>query len=153
MRRIVAVAAPAALVALLLSGCVQQESPAPSPSATATAGSSSPAPEPTLVPGGSAQDDLAYFDLVNNRLFASNGGADGRAIIDNLVSAGFDKTAMQVTPDKTAINGNVDSILFSVRIGESCLLGQHGGGGYSSSVAPGLAGGGCLVGKTRPIDW
>lgn len=153
MRRIAALAVPVAVAALVLCGCTQQ-GPAPSISATAGTGSSATsAPEPTLVPAGTAQDNLGYFDLVNNRLFASNGAADGRTIIDNLVAAGFDKAAMQVTPDKTAINGNVDSILFSVQLGETCLLGQHGGGGYTGSAAPALSSGGCLIGKTRPIDW
>lgn len=87
------------------------------------------------------------------KLFTANGSAKGRDIIDNLVAAGFDKAAMQVTPDKTAINGQVDSILFSVKLGAQCLLGQHGGGGYTSSVQAALVSGGCLIGKTRPIDW
>jgi hypothetical protein len=155
-RRFVALAAVAA--ALALTGCVQTP-PTPSPakpttSVTATGTpSATPSAAPTLAPGGTAQQNLAYFDLVNARLFASNGGANGRTIIDSLVAAGFTKADMQVTPDKTSINGNVDSILFSVRFGEQCLIGQHGGGGYSSTVQAALAGGTCIVGRTRAITW
>ena len=60
---------------------------------------------------------------------------------------------MQVTPDTTPTRNNTDSIQFSVQLGNECLIGQFGGGEYTSVVAPALATGGCLVGKTRPIDW
>ena len=154
-RRVMALAA--VVCVLLLSGCVSAgPAPTATPSSTASA-DASPAPTPSAAPtyaaGGSADQNLAYFDQVNNRLFASNGGANGRTIIDNLVAAGFTKANMQVTPDKTSINGTVDSILFSVRFGNECLLGQHGGGGYTSAVQAALAGGTCIVGRTRAIDW
>jgi hypothetical protein len=127
----------------------------PTPASAAPSRSATPAPPP--VPryrsDGTAQANRVFFDAVNAKLFAGNGGANGRVIIDSLVAAGFDKSAMQVTPDNTSINGGVDSILFSVKIGDSCLLGQHGGGGYSSAVVVALKSGLCLIGKTRAIDW
>jgi hypothetical protein len=154
MKRMSQLALPVVLIALALTGCMQGSSPEPSGgSSDGPDPSATPTPDPTLAPGGTAEDNLGYFDLVNNRLLASNPGADGRAIIDNLVAAGFDRAAMQVTPDRTAINGEVDSILFSVQLGDSCLLGQRGGGGYTGSTAPALTTGSCLLGKTRPIDW
>jgi hypothetical protein len=148
-------AVPMLVLAVGLAGCTPSV-PAPSkpPSTSASpAPTATPAPAPAYRPDGTALSNKAWFDAVNTKLFASNGGADGRTIIDSLVAAGFDKAAMQVTPDKTSINGGVDSILFSVKIGDSCLLGQHGGGGYSSSVEPALKSGVCLIGKTRAIDW
>ncbi len=152
-----ALAAGCIAVVLLLTGCVAT-APAPTKSTGSSARpsaapSATPSAAPTLAPEGTAQQNRAYFDVVNERLFATNSGATGRAIIDNLVAAGFTKADMQVTPDKTSINGTVDSILFSVRFGGECLLGQHGGDGYSSSVQAALAGGTCIVGRTRPIDW
>ncbi|MHC5795763.1 DUF6993 domain-containing protein [Lacisediminihabitans sp. FW035] len=149
-------AAPVLVLAFALAGCT---SATPTPSATSTSSSASPsrtatpAPAPSYRPDGTAQANKAWFDSVNTKFFAANSGANGRAIIDSLVSAGFDKAAMQVTPDRTSINGGVDSILFSVKIGDSCLLGQHGGGGYSSAVEKALTSGLCIIGKTRPIDW
>jgi len=131
-------------------------SPTPSASATPSLSASpknTPAPDQSFPPDGSAEASKARFDAANTKLIGANSGANGRAIIDSLVAAGFDKAAMQVTPDKTSINGGVDSILFSVKIGNSCLLGQRGGGGYSSSVEPALKSGLCLIGKTRAIDW
>jgi hypothetical protein len=106
-----------------------------------------------MVAGGSAAENRAYFDHVGTTLFASAASANGRTIIDSLAAAGFDKASMQVTPDTTSDGGSVDSILFSVKLGGQCLLGQRGPGGFSSAVQPALANGSCLVGKTRPIDW
>lgn len=153
--RLVIVAISALVAVTALAGCVQSSAaPRPTgPSVSTPSSTPTPTVDPTFAPGGSAQDNRGYFDFVNTRLFTSNGSANGRAIVDNLVSAGFDKASMQVTPDKTSINGGADSILFSVKIGSSCLLGQHGGGGYSSAVEVALANGNCLVGKTRTIDW
>lgn len=151
--RLFAVVAASTVVVAALAGCVQgSATPSKSPSASVAPTPTATA-DPTLVSGGTAAQNKAYFDLVNNKLFAANGSADGRTIIDNLAAAGFDKGAMQVTPDKTSINDGVDSILFSIHIQGSCLLGQHGGAGYASSVAAALTGGVCLVGKTRPINW
>lgn len=155
-RPVVAMVA-AVIAAMALAGCVQSaptqklakssvSSATPTPAQTTTA-------DPTFSPDGTARANKRYFDFVNKKLLAMNGTPDGRTIIDTLVSAGFDRLMMQVTPDKTSINGGVDSILFSVKIGENCLLGQNGGGGYSSAVETALKNGACLVGKTRPIDW
>jgi hypothetical protein len=153
--RFAAVVAAAIVLSVALVGCVQAAPKTPhTRSATASA---TPTPtataDPTFKPDGTAQDNKAYFDFVNNRLFATNGSALGKDIIDNLVTAGFTKADMQVTPDKTSIGAGADSVLFSVRIGSQCLLGQHGGGGYSSAIASVLANNVCLIGLTRPINW
>jgi ABC-type transport system substrate-binding protein len=156
----VAVVVVVIVLSASLAGCVQAtptSSSKPTAAATSSAGPT-PVPTetkaPTLSVNGSAADNKAFFDLVNTRLFTANGSANGRTIIDNLVAAGFIKKNMQVTPDLDAIGHAADSVLFSVKIGNSCLLGQHGGAGYSSSVAPALtSGGACLIGKTRTIDW
>ncbi|MEO7006627.1 MAG: hypothetical protein ABI275_05165 [Terrimesophilobacter sp.] len=139
-----------------LTGCA-------SPQVVAATTSQAPLASPTQapaqsaaaqrVPGGTAKENLSYFDLVDDALFAAQPQADGRAIIDGLVAAGFDKSAMQVTPDSTPTHNDTDSIQFAVQLGSDCLIGQFGGGEYSSVVGPALATGGCLVGKTRPIDW
>jgi hypothetical protein len=146
------------VAAAALAGC-SQTPPSAKPTATPAASAATtattaptPTPTPTFDANGTAADNKLFFDSVNTALFAANGSANGRTIIDNLVNAGFDKAAMQVTPDTTSTGGRVDAILFSVRIGKSCLLGQHGSA-YSSAVEPALSNGTCLVGKTRPIDW
>jgi hypothetical protein len=123
-----------------------------SPSAGAT---DSPAPAPTLVPDGTAADNLPYFAAVTAGVWATDSRVSGRAYIDALVAAGFDKTAMQVTSDTSTVGNPAESIQFSVRWGGECLVGQVGPatGDPVTVVVPVVAEGTCLIGQTRPIDW
>lgn len=159
-----AVAATLALTAALLAGCTATPEPAPSaaspttpapepsPTATQAAGQE---PGPQLVPDGTAQDNLPLFTAVAESVWASPQKAEGRAYIDALVAAGFDKTAMQVTDDTTTIGNAADTLQFSVQWGQECLVGQVGPvtGAVVTITTDALAGGGCLLGATRPIDW
>lgn len=141
---------------LALTGCFagqpDEVEPTGTPEASASA-TSKPERDPELLPGGSALANRDYFDFVNERLLEQTPDARGTAIIDNLVAAGFEKAAMQVTPDATPGGLAVDSIEFSVLAGEDCLIGQVRGADYTSTIAPALSNGACLVGKTRTIDW
>ncbi|WP_350349712.1 hypothetical protein ABIQ69_07355 [Agromyces sp. G08B096] len=125
-----------------------ESSPSPRPTPTE-------APAPTLRPELSAAENLAYFDSVNQAVVTADPNAGGRAFIDALVAAGFDKAAMQVTADRTTIDLAADSVQFSVLFQGECLIGQYGpnSGGYHGAVRPVLGTGACLVGQTRPIDW
>jgi hypothetical protein len=149
--------------ALLLPGCSDpQLLPDPLPTATA-APSATAAPTPSatdsaaggLVSDGTAGENLPLFEAVTAAVWASPEQVSGRAYIDALVAAGFDKSAMQVTPDQTTVGNPAESIQFSVRWGEECLVGQVGPttGAPVAIVVPVLAEGTCLVGETRPIDW
>jgi hypothetical protein len=158
-RQLVPAALAASLVVLMLSGCVgggPGASRSPSASATAPA-SDAPAPAPDaaaqLVPGGTAAENKPFFDSVNQALIAANPAAGGKEFTSGLRDSGFDIAAMQVTPDTTTVGVAADSIQFSVRWGDECLIGQYGHGAYSSIVAPVLGTGTCLIGQTRPIDW
>ena len=149
----------AALTVALLAGCSGEPTPAPARTATSVpapgaspSGAATPA-APQFYPDGTAKGNKPYFDSINSALIARNPSAGGKDVIDALVAAGFDKANMQLTPDKTTIGRNVDSVLFSVRIGTECLLGQFSGSEYTSSVQAALKSGACLVGRTRPIDW
>ena len=126
------------------------ESAAPTPAPSAT-----PAPAPVLQPEKDAAANLAYFDSIATAVVAADGAAGGRAFVDALVAAGFDKSQMEVTFDETNIDLAADSIQFSVRFNGECLIGQNGPatGGYHSAVTAILASGTCLVGATRQIDW
>lgn len=108
-----------------------------------------------LVPDGTAADNLPLFTEVTDTVWASTDRAAGRAYIDALVAAGFDKAAMQVTHDQSTVGNPAESIQFSVRWGDECLVGQVGPatGNPVTVVVPVLAEGTCLVGQTRPIDW
>jgi len=160
---LVLLTATVATLAAVLSGCTSPGAAGPAPASTETASPTpsdepteapeTPRPEPTLDTNGSALQNLDYFDAVNERLLEEQESPDGRAFIDNLIAAGFDREAMEVTPDRTAVDLEADNIQFSVRIGDECLLGQFGNTGYVSVVGDALTNGKCLVGKTRPIDW
>ena len=150
-----AVAGLALVAVLALAGCAPT-TPAPVPTVEETlepGDAVTNSANPELRPGESAAANKQFFDFVNSGFIAANGKSDGKSIIDNLIAAGFDKQDMEVTPDRTSIDLEADSIIFSVRIEGECLIGQSSGTGYHSELAPLLGTGGCLVGTTRPIDW
>ena len=113
-----------------------------------------PSASASAAPDESAEGQRPLFDATNNATVTRLGSAaKGRDFIDALVAAGFDKSAMQLTPDVTAINLNADNIEFSVQIDGDCLIGQYGNIGYASAILPAVSTVGCLIGNTRPIDW
>ncbi|SFS06128.1 hypothetical protein SAMN04487846_2067 [Microbacterium sp. cf046] len=146
--------------ALALTGCTGEPS-TPSPSQTSAPASGSPAPivtpsaAPVIVPGGTAEENLPVFSMVTAAVWASPQQVSGRAYVDALVTAGFDKSAMQVTYDESTVGDPAESIQFAVRWGDECLVGQVGPstGSPVTVVVPALSEGTCLVGSTRPIDW
>lgn len=139
------------LAAFALTGCVDA-APAPVPSATPSPGETLP-PEPELNLNGTAAQNQSFFDQVNQALIAAGGTLDGAAFINSLEAAGYPKPTMEVTPDRTAANNAADNIQFSVKLNGTCLIGQYGNTGYSSTFGPQLADGRCLIGTTRPIDF
>lgn len=151
------------LAAILLSGIAVVAGCAPDPEPTPTTAAPVPtqtatptaAPEPTLVPDGTATDNLPLFRGVVEQVWASDRRAEGRAYVDALVGAGFDKAAMQVTEDQSTVGNPAESILVSVRWGEECLIGQVGPetGEPVAAVERVVGEGMCLIGNTRPIDW
>jgi PBP1b-binding outer membrane lipoprotein LpoB len=141
------------LLALALAGCADAPVPTPTPTSTPTQTAAPVDETPQFDPYDNATANKVYFDMVNNDLIAAGGALDGRAFIDNLVAAGFSKTDMEVTNDRTAINGAADNIQFSVRLNGTCLIGQYGNVGYDSTATTLLTTGKCLVGETRTIDW
>jgi hypothetical protein len=152
-------------VAILLAGALTACTPEPTPDATPSPTITStpdrsgaapmPAPEPTLVPDGTGADNLPLFTSVTAAVWESSERMAGRAYVDALTAAGFDKAGMQVTNDQTTVGNPAESIQFAVRWGDECLIGQVGPatGNPVTVVMPVLAEGTCLVGETRPIDW
>jgi hypothetical protein len=143
-----------ALAALLLAlaiplvACTASPDPAPTTPPTATSTDA-----PPFTADSTTAEAAAHFDEVNAATVAANARPGGRALVDALVAAGFDKTTMQVTADTTSIGREADSVQVSVLWGQDCLIGQVSGAGYSSQTAPVLGTGACLVGSTRAIDW
>lgn len=154
--RLSALVLVAAAGSVMLAACTPSPQPSPTVSvSTPAATTPAPNPTPTLVPEGSAEDNLPLFTSVVDAVWAGPDQVSGRAYIDALAAAGFDKAAMQVTPDQSTVNNPAESIQFSVRWGEECLIGQVGPATREAVtvVEPGLSDGTCLIGRTRAIDW
>lgn len=141
---------------LALAACGPEPSRSPDasapPPATAPPGSAAP----VLVPDGTASDNLPLFTRIAEDIWGTAEQGSGRAYVDALTAAGFDRAAMQVTQDQSTVGNPAESLQFSVRWGEKeCLIGQVGPstGRVVTAVMPQLAEGRCLVGSTRPIDW
>ncbi|KAA9111629.1 hypothetical protein F6B43_03215 [Microbacterium rhizomatis] len=94
------------------------------------------------------------FTATVDSVWGSPQNVTGRAYIDALAAVGFDKAAMQLTSDTTTVGNPAESIQFSVRWGDQCLVGQVGPatGKAVTVILPGLADGTCLIGATVPID-
>jgi hypothetical protein len=139
------------VISLTMGGCSLAPNATSSVAPTPTA---SVAPEPVFQAEGDAQDNKAYFDWVLSAVATSDQKQPGRAMVDALVSAGFRKGSIQVTPDLTKTNLPADSVIVAVRVTRSCLIGQRTNDReYFSSIESALKTGGCLVGVTRTIDW
>ncbi|GAB3805562.1 hypothetical protein GCM10028798_27630 [Humibacter antri] len=141
---------------MALAGCTATPvAPTHAPTASASA-SPTPTPSalPALDPKGSAKQNLAFFDYVNNRTIAVAKNPTAQQFVDGLAAAGFAKPDMQMTADKTTVNLTPGSVQFSVLVNGGCLIGQFGNdiGGYHSTVAPVLGTGKCLIGDTVPIQ-
>ncbi|KQV24665.1 hypothetical protein [Yonghaparkia sp. Root332] len=158
-RRASAVIAAAAAIAALLAGCAP--SPRPSGAPTSPPASTPPAPtepaptaspEPTFDPAGDAEANRPLVERSLAPLVSAGGIPAGRSVVDALTAAGIPLEALQITADRTSIGLPVDSLLFSVRSGESCVLGQFDGDGFMTTTAPVLASGACLVGATASLD-
>jgi hypothetical protein len=135
-------------LAAALAGCVPTAAPTPTPKPSSTTDDA-----PKIDLNGTASQNKAYFDYVNKKFIDEGGDLSGRPFIDNLVKAGYAKVNMEVTPDRTTVNLAADNISFSIRFGNTCLIGQYGNTGYSSTAVKLLTTSRCLVGTTRKIDW
>lgn len=153
-----AVLLSAVVAVSLLAGCAgEQPVDPPSPGDTEQpvdpaepTPSETPTPEPTFRPDGSALQNLAYFTRVLE-LAAEDGARRGAEFADALVEAGFDRSHMEATPERTAINLEADSIQIAVEFNGSCLIGQYGNVGLQTAAGPLLATGLCLVGTERSL--
>ena len=143
--------AASALIVALAACTPTAPMPQPTPPSESMSGAPTPSPTPTIVPDGTAAQNKPYFDQVNRATIAEHGKRPkGRQFIAGLVAAGYDKADMELTPDTTSVNLPADSIQFSIRFGETCLIGQSGIMGYHSFTGPVISNGQCLLGTARP---
>lgn len=159
-RRALTVCAAAVLLPTLamVSGCAAPTVPdAGDVQTTPEAPAEVTQPAPELVPEGSAEENLAYFTWVLESFAGGVEPVAGRAVADAVIAAGFDRSAMQVSFDRTQTDLPADNIFVSVRVGDACLLGQltTADREVATMTAPTLGPERdiCLIGVTRPIDW
>lgn len=154
-RRLASTAALLVAATLSLSACAQASPPPERPSREEVF--REPAAAPQFVPGGTADENFAFFSDTLRQFVLSGSPLQGRPVVDALVTAGFEKTAMQVSFDESKTGLTADSVFVSVRIGEDCLIGQliTAEQSFTAAVEPavGPEGNLCLIGKTRAIDW
>ena len=145
----------AALAAVTLSSCALLSGPTPDTPERPT----TPVPEvaPEFVPDGSAEDNLPYFTEVIRTFAAGTEEVRGQQVSTAVMNAGFSKDAIQVSFDETKTDLVADAIYVSVRIDESCLLGQvmTEDRTFVTRVDAALGPNNdiCLIGQTRLIDW
>lgn len=142
----------ALVMTLVLAGCSEiMAEPTPTPTPTSTAAA---APPPVYLPDGDAHDNKAFFDWVLLPVANAKHKDPSTAMVNALVRAGFSKRQMQVTPPLTRTQLEADSVIVSVEIKRSCLIGQRAANGdYYSTIETALKTGGCLIGSTLKIDW
>jgi hypothetical protein len=140
----------------VLAGCTSAAEPTPSDAPTSSSQSAAPqtAAPVALVPGGTADQNLPFFEQVVRSTVAGDPQTPGRSVVDALVAAGFSQDAMQLTADETSVGLEADSVQVSVRMTDACLVGQYGpkvDGVRVAVVAP-IATGACLIGRTTPLQ-
>ncbi|PPH97777.1 hypothetical protein C5C95_11170 [Rathayibacter sp. AY1B7] len=143
-------------LAVCLSGCTSPSAPDPvvsSSAAEAPAPAESAAPV-AFVPGGTTEQNLPVFEQTLRAAAEPDPEVSGSIVVDALVAAGFSRESMQLTADETSVGLDADSVQVSVKLGESCLIGQYGpkSGGVRAVIAAPIATGACLVGRTVPIQ-
>lgn len=128
----------------------------------APAPSVAPAPRPSTTPSAPPPDaPLSVFDASaplqkNVDLFnrtaarvAASGNPVGADFTNALAAVGFDKSQMQITPDRTTINAVAPAIVFAVKVHGECLLGQYTPNSheYDHQVVAPISTGSCLIGE------
>lgn len=145
-------------LAACLAGCTSPSAPG---TVTSSSSSSAEAPAPAestapvaFVPGGTTEQNLPVFEQTLRAAAEPDPEVSGSSVVDALVAAGFSRESMQLTADETSVGLDADSVQVSVKLGESCLIGQYGpkSGGVRAVIAAPIATGACLVGRTVPVE-
>ena len=144
----------AVLSALALGGCAPEVVVTPSATPTPSVSVDPFGPKPDFFPEGTAVENKPLFDWVLGHVVLIDTKDPGKKMAKALIAEGFSAKAMQLTPSKSGTGKPADSVIISLQIGKACLMGQRMlDKSFSSSVESALGSGGCLVGKTRKIEW
>ena len=145
----------AALAVTALPACAILEGP--TPDAPKRELPAAPEVAPELIPDGTAADNLPYFTEVLRNYTEGEGAIKGEPISRAVIDAGFDKNLMQVSFDRSETGLEADNIFVSVRLQDSCLIGQviTSDRSFVAETAPAVGPDKtlCLIGETAPITW
>ncbi|MCU1577559.1 MAG: hypothetical protein JWP70_2263 [Leifsonia sp.] len=119
---------------------------APTPSAT-------PVPLTRYDPTASVKDNFVLFNSTAATTIAATPNPGGRSFIAALSAVGFDTAKMQLTADRTSVNLDAPSILFSVNVAGSCFIGQFTPSTreYNNQMVAPISTGSCLIGGTVAV--
>ncbi|MDQ4502972.1 hypothetical protein [Sinomonas sp. ASV322] len=159
---VLALAGAVGLVATLASGPLaglfrpQGAPPSPVPASPSPSLSPSAIPTPGLARFDPAASDgavLQLFARVLKQSVDSAGEPDGKALTGALAAAGFDPRAMQRSADRTSVDLPAPSISVSVRVRDTCFVGQFVRAERSvvGEVTAPISTGACLIGQTVPV--
>ena len=144
----------AVLSVLAIGGCAPEVVVTPSATPTPSVSVDPFGPKPEFFPEGTAVENKPLFDWVLGQVVLIDTQDPGKRMVKALVAEGFSSKAMQLTPSKSGTGKPADSVIITLQIGKSCLMGQRMlDKSYSSSIEASLNSGGCLIGKTREIKW
>lgn len=140
--------------------------PAPVPP-SATAAPATPTPTQSAVPTSAAPTTpaltrfdpsasqsavLQLFTSVLKQAVAQAGEPDGKALAAALAAAGFDPAAMQRSADRTSVDLAAPSVSVSVRVGQTCYVGQfvRADRSVATGVTSPISTAACLIGRLAP---
>jgi hypothetical protein len=136
-----------------LVGCT----PAPPERSTYEENFQEPTATPEFAPEAAAEQNLPYFQETLRLFSVGAEPVEGVPVVNALTAAGFDRSKMQVSFDRSKTDLQADNIFVSVLFGTECLIGQIvvADRSFVAEVAPavGPEQNICLIGVTRPIDW
>lgn len=162
---LIVVALAIAVGILALTHAFGSATPAGSDGRNSAEASAGPSSAPSSTPSDSPSDaSLTAFDASaplqkNADLFnrtaaavAASANPVGADFTNALAAVGFDKSAMQITADRTTINAVAPAIVFAVKVHEKCLLGQYTPSNheYDHQVVSPISTGSCLIGAVSP---
>jgi hypothetical protein len=155
---VIAVAAGAVIVVINSNGSATTASAPQSTSGVATPGTTptptaTPLPLTRFEPEASIADDFALFNRTAATTIAATPNPGGRDFITALSAAGFDTSQMQLTADRTSVGLVSPSILFSVKVRDSCFIGQFTPSTreYNNQTVDPISTGSCLIGGTVAV--
>jgi hypothetical protein len=145
---VVILAASSAFVLSLLAGCSH---PVDQPNNPQPTGSLAPAQLPKFDEARGAEGNMVLFGgTIREQIDKVGWLVPTERVARALIAAGFSRKGIEFSPNYTSLGMKPDSITVAVKLDKQCIIGQYGPAfkDVAVSVAPFLATGGCLLGRS-----